>query len=1073
MSRSRGAHPAKLTRPRLTEVLLRERLFRRLDAGRRSLVWISAPPGAGKTTLVSSYLARRKIRHLWYQLDQGDDDLATFFHYLGLAAGYVAARLHKVLPHLTAEYLASLPVFARRYFEALGSELEPPFVLVFDNYQDVSANAPLHAVLREGIEALPQGFGTIVLSRMPPPAEQARPRANSNMTSIGWEDLQLTLDEVKGIAGLRRRGSRVPTAYKDLHAKTRGWAAGLVLLLEQDGPRESPRAWADSSPQVLFDYFAGEIFSKLDVDTRNILLVSALLPKMKTSMLEALTGAPTARRVLDDLHAKNYFTTKGAHGDPTYEYHPLFREFLLSRARSTLESSHLDALRRRAAWLVDADGQSEHAAELLWQAHDAEGLAHLVRRHARVLIEQGRSQIVEEWLSHVPADTYARDPWLHYWHGMCRFPFDPPQARAHFEQAHKRFKANANVAGRCLAWCALVDSLVFEWSDFKPLERWLAEIDDVLSGPRPFATPDVDDEVACGMFLALMYARPQHPDMPHWEQRAMDIILHRGDPRLQVKVGNHLLIYYTWWIGDLAKAELLVKTLGEQIRRRGVAPLTQITWCTMAAGFYWMSAANAECLACVDRGLELGAASGVHLWDMLLCAQGVFASLSSDRPDLAERYLRRMEILSNTSRPIEAATFEYLSAWYRLTQGNLPGAREFVQAAVTRAENAAARFPAATMRNDLGRLQCQLGDVEAGLATIRQSRAEGRMMKAQTIEYLTFIAEAEIAMRDDDEPACVEHLRRALAVGAAQRFQNHTWWSSKVMARLYAIALAHGIEENYVVSVIRKRRLPPPDDVVPPDNWPWPLRIQTLGRFAVLKDGEPMDFTGKASRRPLELLKALIALGGSGVSQDALTDALWPEVDGDRGQQSFEMALHRLRKLLGDETLLVLKDRRLTLDGRFVFVDAWAVERVLQRLETALQSAAAPAGLDALERKLGSLYAGHFLVEETGGWALERRERLRSRVLRALEQLGGHHEARGDWSRALRCHRTGLEIEPLAESLYYRLICCHRSLGQSAEALAVYRRCRHTLTTLLGVAPSREIETLGLALGASRPTSAS
>src|SRR5574341_460287 len=103
---------AKITRPRLPEIVTRKRLFRLLDANRGvPVTWISGPAGSGKPTLVASWLDARNLSCIWYQVEEGDADFASFFYYLGLAAKQAAPRYKRPLPLLTPEYALGVPTF--------------------------------------------------------------------------------------------------------------------------------------------------------------------------------------------------------------------------------------------------------------------------------------------------------------------------------------------------------------------------------------------------------------------------------------------------------------------------------------------------------------------------------------------------------------------------------------------------------------------------------------------------------------------------------------------------------------------------------------------------------------------------------------------------------------------------------------------------------------------------------------------------------------------------------------------------------------------------------------------------
>lgn len=240
------------------------------------------------------------------------------------------------------------------------------------------------------------------------------------------------------------------------------------------------------------------------------------------------------------------------------------------------------------------------------------------------------------------------------------------------------------------------------------------------------------------------------------------------------------------------------------------------------------------------------------------------------------------------------------------------------------------------------------------------------------------------------------------------------------------------------------------------------LQIYSLGRFSVSRRSEPLRFSRKAQHRPLELLKVLVALGGREVATDQMAMALWPESEGDVAYNAFEITLHRLRKLIGIEKALMLSNGLLTLDNRLCWVDVWAFEQLIGHTENLIHAPNPDAEEVArASARLLALYHGPFLGRETPEpWSISLRERLRSKFLRHLIDVARYWEKVGRHGTAIQCYQKGLEVDDLAEIFYQRLMVCYQQLGRCSEALAVYRRCRATLSLVLSISPSPSTEAI-------------
>jgi LuxR family maltose regulon positive regulatory protein len=226
-----------------------------------------------------------------------------------------------------------------------------------------------------------------------------------------------------------------------------------------------------------------------------------------------------------------------------------------------------------------------------------------------------------------------------------------------------------------------------------------------------------------------------------------------------------------------------------------------------------------------------------------------------------------------------------------------------------------------------------------------------------------------------------------------------------------------------------------------------PIAIYTLGRFEVTLDGAPLRFVFKVPRKPLALLKALLAGDKHGVSQSTLCDTIWPDLEPWAAARALHITAFRLRALLGRKSALVVQEGKVSLDLQSCWVDAWEFEQALGQAKDATEQ------LWALR-----FYRGTFLSDADHPLALETRDRLSCKFIRSVSQLGASYERIGDTQSAIDLYLMALDADDRCEELHQSLMRCLAREAQPSAVAAAYHRCRAALLRHFAAEPSEATE---------------
>jgi DNA-binding SARP family transcriptional activator len=611
-----------------------------------------------------------------------------------------------------------------------------------------------------------------------------------------------------------------------------------------------------------------------------------------------------------------------------------------------------------------------------------------------------------------------------------------------------------------LACAGALTAYFTSWSNFAGMKTWLARL---AALPAPTWRDPLDElRYVGGQLCASRLAEDStfaSIDVEANFARAM-LILQRDLPRMdfvQALMQTPVLFECCQVLRHRAEAHELERLLTRDERFASVPPLWQGRWWDWLAAAYFVLDDRPSSERCEVEAKRIADDNALAILQFELRKKPLRYLIEAGKLDDAENMLGEMYELFNPAHLGHAVEYWDMQGRLKLARREFSGAQDAYRRALAASE--AGDMPKqgrVVLWSMSGAVQIAMGHEEPALALFQRMVDVSAGTQREIMTCSLHMTRAWFAWkegRDEARNLMTIALREAARLNLL-RFMRPL---PEQAAELCHAALELGIEPDFAKRVIAGRSLAAP--ALCTSAWPSALKIFTAGSLRIEIDGAPLPPQTKPAVKPMSLVKLIAAHEGEPIPVASAVAMLWPDGDGDRA--SFDMALGRLKKLLGRDDLIYLEGGQLVADPAKVWIDARHGLGLSRAIERACREGAATGTLMRFSSRLMRIHVAPFLQhEDADAWIISARARDQQRFLRGVDHLGGALEARGAAEHAQQLYEKAIEVEPLAESLYRRLMLSYRDRGSPAEAIRVYRRLRQMLSVMLGIPPSKETEAL-------------
>jgi LuxR family maltose regulon positive regulatory protein len=1078
--------------PQRTAVIHRQRLLRRLGGiVAPGVVVVCGPAAQGKTTLIADYLNTAGARSLWLHLGPEDSDTEHFARHLGNAC-----RPHRISqdpvaadrdPQGAADDF-STPGGIAGLLQDLPSDLH----LVFDGWHHIEASASRAEHIDVILASRPPESCLYLISRTNPALRLPHERMQGRALFISGDELAFTEEEI-GLFYRTLQGVKLTAAdCRQIRLLTGGWVGGLVLLAEElhrQPGREETILSAAALPERIHTeaghYFEEEIFRPQAPAMRAFLVAAALLEEASAELMRAHLGRHDADHLFAEAARRNFFM-QIVNADPRhwcFRFNPIFRIFLLSKARTLLSREKTAHFIHQAARHHEARGDDETAVPYFLQSGDTRAAVKGITRIGLQLAIDGRHAAIKPWIAMLPPTVVREDPWLGLLQAAAFRIEGGRRTIRELQKVYAEFDRSGHLRGKMLSLAYLIETAVFVGHDPARRAQWIA------------------------LAEALVKEASRHPHFSYakallWQQIGLATIAESiGDIQKSMSACQNAVILAKGIAAPLLAANALTIAAHAHVQAGEYEPararlqaahdlddgtafseygaMRRLTAFHLAL-IQGQTGPAADLLQQVEADID--ALGLMVLYPAYLEATGLLQILEKQYTalDKTRRHIQDVAILLNN--PVYSALALWLAGLCCYHQGRFTNALALVRRALEtpdlpglhQARNrellgfvalnsgkftlAKQHFQDALGYFEAAGLTLSTCETHLGLALAQNAARDVaaaqksldlafQMATARGYEHLPVIRPADMARAcvlsiHLDVSSAVDHARHLLAtrlVDAETQILETTPAENR---------LAQSIDADETRKTIYRARIPV-------------LVIRTLGGLQILRRGtDPITPRAWQGSRPALLFKAILVHGGRHIPKDILIEALWPDRPPGQALQNFKVTLHRLRKLLEPDlnpalgsAYIHLQDNLVSLDARLCEVDTVAFHRLCKQARKIDPSVDTKTLLE-MSQTAEALYQGDFLPEEPYlAWAELKRSTLREEFLQLMYRLGESLGDRQESPAARQCYRRIVRIDPAQEKAQRRLMQMLAEAGRSREALGRYREFRDYLATEIGAAP--------------------